>query len=467
MTEATVAISITINVGKRVKKIEQKVKGKEIEEIAQEIGIEIGQEILRDGIQELDRQMAKEVPKGWRNVGTEGRWVISSVGEIHYTRRIYQDEQKCRRKPMDELLGLEEKGRMSQRVREMGSYLASEGTYRRAASELSWLLKTAVSHSAVQRMVWQTGRRIVAGEEAERERIFENGEEIGGGKEVAPVLYGESDGVWVHLQREKRKSAEVRVAILSGGRKQIGKDRFRLEKKCCLTAVGMNSEEWQEQVLRTAHLKYDLSQTKLLVSGGDGNHWVRHSFDRLGVKQEFVLDQFHLKRAAQRAFHNREEANQLVKLLRTRGFAEIRDSLQCRIAQAEGKQKEKMEEFYQYVQNNQDVLLDLEHRQCDSPSFLGAIEGNVDKLVVHRMKSHGCCWSLQGLQAMLALCRYRQELSIHAYHYSPVSIMKPSRRNSAMIMQDYSEVTQKSMPIFTGPDQDKPWVRSLYHLTHD
>jgi len=282
MTEATVAISITINVGKRVKKIEQKVKGKEIEEIAQEIGIEIGQEILRDGIQELDRQMAKEVPKGWRNVGTEGRWVISSVGEIHYTRRIYQDEQKCRRKPMDELLGLEEKGRMSQRVREMGSYLASEGTYRRAASELSWLLKTAVSHSAVQRMVWQTGRRIAAGEEAERERIFENGEEIGGGKEVAPVLYGESDGVWVHLQREKRKSAEVRVAILSGGRKQIGKDRFRLEKKCCLTAVGMNSEEWQEQVLRTAHLKYDLSQTKLLISGGDGNQWVRHSFGSIG-----------------------------------------------------------------------------------------------------------------------------------------------------------------------------------------
>jgi len=71
---------------------------------------------------------------------------------------------------------------MSRRVREMGSYLASEGTYRRAASELSWLLKTPVSHSAVQRMVWQTGKRITAGEEAERLRVFESGEEISGGK---------------------------------------------------------------------------------------------------------------------------------------------------------------------------------------------------------------------------------------------------------------------------------------------
>jgi hypothetical protein len=126
MTEKTVAISMTINIGQREIKAEQKVKAEEIEEAAQEIGIELGQEILRDGIRELDRQMSEEVPKGWRNVGTESRWVISSVGEIHYTRRIYQDGQKRRRKPVDELLGLEKKGRMSRRVREMGSYLASE-----------------------------------------------------------------------------------------------------------------------------------------------------------------------------------------------------------------------------------------------------------------------------------------------------------------------------------------------------
>lgn len=468
MTEKTVAISITINIGQREIKAEQEVKAEEIEEAAQEIGIELGKEILRDGIRELDRQMSEEVPKGWRNVGTESRWVISSVGEIHYTRRIYQDGQKRRRKPVDELLGLEEKGRMSRRVREMGSYLASEGTYRRASDELSWLIKTPVSHSAVQRMVWQTGKRIMAGEEAERQRVFENGEPIKAGKEIALILTGESDGVWVHLQREKSRSAEVRVGIMSSGRKQIGKDRYRLENKSCLTAVNVNSEEWQEQVLRAAYLKYDLSQVQLLITGGDGNHWVRHSFDRLGIKQEFILDEFHLKRAAQRAFRNHEEANHVVKLLRTRGFVEeVRDSLQCRIEKTEGKQKKQMQDFYKYVQNNQDVLLDLKHRGYVSPAFLGAIEGNVDKLVVHRMKSHGCCWRIQGLQAMLAICRHKEELKVHAYKYLPVSITESPRRFPAIIEQDYSEVIQKSMPIFTGPDQSKLWVRHLYHLTHD
>jgi len=84
-----------------------------------------------------------------------------------------------------------------------------------------------------------------------------------------------------------------------------------------------------------------------------------------------------------------------------------------------------MKDFYEYVQNNQDVLLGLQHRGYDSPTFLGAIEGNVDKLVVHRMKSHGCCWRIQGLQAMLALCRHKEELKVHAYQYLPVSITKP------------------------------------------
>ena len=155
MTEYTVTASITISVGKREKRIEKIVNAKEIEEIAQEIGVEVGQQILQSGIKEIDQQIAEQIPQGWHNVGTEERWVTSSVGELRYKRRIYVDEQKHRRKPVDELLGLEEKGRMSRRVRKWAIWLV--GTYRRAACELSWLLKTPVSHSAVQRMVWQTG----------------------------------------------------------------------------------------------------------------------------------------------------------------------------------------------------------------------------------------------------------------------------------------------------------------------
>jgi hypothetical protein len=340
------------------------------------------------------------------------------------------------------------------------------GTYRLAASQLSWLIKTPISHSAVQRMVWTTGNRIADGEEAESRRVFESGGQVESGKVKAPVLYGESDGVWVHLQREKHKTAEVRVAILSTGRKQIGKDRYRLENKRCITAIGLNSEMWQEQIVREAHLSYDLSQTQLLISGGDGNQWVRQSFDRMDIQQEFVLDRFHLHRAARRAFQDRAEAKHMVTRLRREGFAAVHDELRKQIEQAEGKQKDKLKDFYKYVRNNQDGLLDLEQRGFTHPAYLGGIEGNVDKLVVHRMKGRGCSWRLPGLRAMLALCRNCDQLKLHAYHYLPTQVPEKIIHRLPNLEVEYSEALQKSMPIFRGPDQDKPWVKSLYRYVH-
>ena len=187
----------------------------------------------------------------------------------------------------------------------MGAYLACEGTYRRAASQMSWLMKSEVSHSSIQRMVWQVGSRIADGEEAERRRVFEAGEAIATGKVKAEVLYGESDGVWLHLQREKRRSVEVRVATLYTGKKALGKKRYRLADKCSVVTLGLGGDAWQEQVLKTAHRHYDLEQTKLLISGGDGNQWVRRTFQRFGLQQEFVLDRFHLSRAARRCARDR------------------------------------------------------------------------------------------------------------------------------------------------------------------
>lgn len=466
MTENSVAISITIRVSEREVKIENEIRIGDMEESIQGMMLDAGQQALGMGIKAIDDQIAEQLPSGWQNVGTEERWIVSSIGALRYRRRVYLDENKQRRKPLDEILRVERYGRVSERVQEMGSSLACMGTYRLAASQLSWLIKTPISHSAVQRMVWTTGNRIADGEEAERRRIFASGGQVEPGKVKAPVLYGESDGVWVHLQREKHKSAEVRVAILSTGRKQIGKDRYRLENKRCITAIGLNSEMWQEQIVREAHLSYDLSQTQILISGGDGNQWVRQSFDRLDIQQEFVLDRFHLHRAARRAFQDRADAKRIVTRLRREGFAAVHDELRKLIEQAEGKQKDKLKDFYKYVCNNQDGLLDLEQRRCTHPACLGGIEGNVDKLVVHRMKGRGCSWRLPGLRAMLALCRNSDQLKLHAYHYLSTQAPEKIIHRLPNLEVEYSEALQKSMPIFRGPDQDKPWVKSLYRYVH-
>lgn len=466
MTDEAVQISITIRVAKREQKIERRINIEELEETIQGIAIEAGQEALGMGIKELDDRIAESPPKGWLNIGTEERWLISSIGAMRYKRRIYLDEKRKRRKPVDELLGIEKYGRMSGRVQEMGASLACMGTYRLAANQLSWLIKTPISHSAVQRMVWDTGNRIADGEEAERRRVFEHGEAIEAGKIKAAVLYGESDGVWVHLQREKRRSAEVRVATISTGRKQIGKDRYRYENKRCITAIGLSSEKWQEQIVRETHLYYDLSETKMLISGGDGNQWVRHSFDRMELPQEFILDRFHLRRSARRTFHNAAEAAQILLQLRQKGFSSVSIDLRQRIEQSEGKERQRLKEFYSYIHNNQDGLLDLEHRGINLPAYLGGIEGNVDKLVVHRMKGRGCSWRLRGLRAMLALCQNCDALKQHSYQYFPLTIPHKNNHVVQKLDVEYSQGLYKSMPILYGPDHDKSWVNTLRRIVH-
>ena len=466
MTDEAVLISITIKIAEMERKIEKVIRPEGLEAAVQGIAIATGQESFEMSIQAIDAQIAEQVPQGWRNVGTEERWLVSSLGAMRYKRRIYLDESQRRRKPVDELLGIEKYERMTGRVQEMGASLACMGTYRLAANQLSWLIKTPVSHSAVQRMAWVKGNRIADGEEAERRRVFENGGELEPGRVEAPVLYGESDGVWVHLQREKRKSAEVRVAILSTGRKQIGKDRYRLVNKRCITAIGLNSVRWQEQIVREAHLYFDLSETKILVSGGDGNQWVRHSFDRMEIPQEFVLDRFHLHRAARQAFQDRAIAKQMVTRLQQEGFSAVRSDFRKMIDQAEGKKRERLEDFYKYVHNNQDGLLDLKYRGHSCPVVLGGIEGNVDKLVVHRMKGRGCSWRLRGLRAMLALCCNCEELKQHSYQYLPLSIPNRSIHRIQKLDVEYSEVVPKPMPILYGPDHDKPWVNTLRRIVH-
>jgi hypothetical protein len=466
MTDEAVHISITIKVEERVEEIQRKIPIAELEEGVQAMTQGLGQQVLNGVIGVLDDRIAAHAPAGWRNVGTEERCMISSLGAMRYKRRVYLDGDDKRHKPVDELLGIERYWRMSMRVQEMGSYLASIGTYRLAASQLSWQIKTNISHSAIQRMAWGIGNRIADGEEAERRRVFEIGGELEGGKVKAPVLYGESDGVWVHLQREKHRSAEVRVGTLCTGRKQIGKDRYRLENKRCITAIDLNSEKWQEEILREAHLYYDLSKTQILITGGDGNQWVRQSFNLFGLQQEFILDRFHLSRAARRAFQDRNEARLIVKKLRTEGFAAVNHELLQKIELAQGRKKELLIEFYKYVRHNQDGLLDLEHRGYSHPAVLGGIEGNVDKMVVHRMKGRGCSWRLKGLRGMLALNRNRDLLKYHAYRYLPVQIPEKIHFRLPDVRVEYSEAVQKPMPIFHGPDQAKPWVRSLSRYIH-
>lgn len=456
MTANTVPISITIKAGNREEVIKKELPIAEIEHKISSLGQEVSGKVMVVILSELDDEIRHHIPRSWTNVGREARQVVFSHGHNYYARRIYRDEKGQRRKPLDELLGIEAYQRSSQKVQEMGSVLAAQTSYRMAANSLSYVVKTAISPSSIQRMVWRIGGHIALQEK--------NWRSTQAGQVAADVLYAESDGVWIHMQREQHKRLEARVAVMYTGKKRVGSGRFGLENKVVMTQIGGNSLDWQVKLRELADHRYDLEHIQLLVVGGDGNSWVRQSFDLFNLPQEYVLDRYHVLRSLRQAYGHALNVSLLSRRLFREGFEAIAPELIACIHQAKGKQKQRMLQSLHYLQNNQDALLDLDQRGLKHKHFynLGSIEGNVDKLAVHRMKGRGCCWRMSGAEAMLAILRHKDQLLQHAFVYQPV--VQPMRQYNKVRSTQWQHSylpPSGGIPVFQGSDQSEPWVKLL------
>jgi hypothetical protein len=203
-----------------------------------------------------------------------------------------------------------------------------------------------------------------------------------------------------------------------------------------------------------------------MVTGGDGSSWVKQSFDLFNLPQTHLLDRFHVVRAVNRSFGQDLEVSKSLRSLFTDGFEAIVDDLQNCILNAKGKKKDQMMQTYNYLWNNQEALVDLDQRGFSDLTFctMGSIEGNVDKLVVHRMEGRGCCWRMDGARSMLAVLRHKEELQHHGFHYRAIPRgKKPVNRVKPTLDQQSYRPVSGSLPIFHGCDQSKPWVQLLRH----
>lgn len=464
MTEKTVTISITTEVNGKAHKQEISVGSAGLDGELIKIMAELMRTIIAEGLEAIDDQIREREAKDWKNLGREKHRVLTAMGEVEIKRRVYRDGAGKRRKPLDEQMGLGRYQRETNVVRMMGAWLATQNSYRDAADELSYLVKNRITHSKIQRMVWAIGNALADVEEAEINH-WDGGADWQE-KINAPVLFGESDGVMLALQRERRRKVEARVGIMYTGKKAIGAGRYRLQNKVCMTKLVHNSQEWQQIIQKMADKHYDLSAVKYLITGGDGNVWVKKSFDYISVEQrENVLDRYHLYRASKTALGFSRETIQVVKRMRQHGLPAVIDDLNQAHKNARGRRKERLAEYIQYLESNQDALKDVQLSENGRPLSLGGIEGNVDKLVARRMKGRGRSWRIPGARAMVTLCRYRPQLRDLTLKltYQPD---QPSALKSKKSIR-YGSWLQCSLPLFSSSYQNQPWAKELRRNLHD
>jgi hypothetical protein len=103
---------------------------------------------------------------------------------------------------------------------------------------------------------------------------------------------------------------------------------------------------------------------------------------------------------------------------------------------------------------------------------LGAIEGNVDKLIADRMKKRGMSWTRRGADRMARLISLREMGKLNTWikcNSKPQYI--PSREKTMLKGAQYQDRDNgawlsASLPALHGPHSDRPWVRVLWALAH-
>jgi hypothetical protein len=458
------------------------VDGCEIRQVEVELAREGWDQRLVDGLQDIRREVVAailegedallvgQVPEGWENLGREGRQVLTLAGKVDIVRRVYRDREGQRHKPLDEELGLSRYEHSTWALKRMVGYLASGASYRRAAELASWAIGERITCMRVLRAAWEVGQALERQEEAERGGVFECGEAPKEGQTEAEIVYAEADGVWLSLQREARRGAEARVAIFYTGKELLGAGRHCLQNKVTVTRLGCSSQEWQETLLLEVYRHFALSKTKVLVLNGDGAGWVRHSLDRVEWPVIYQLDPFHLYQAARAAA---PQTVPLVRRARQQGLDAIKDELQDLIRGADAGTRERLLDFERYLHSNADGLIDYRIRLgLDSARSmgLGAIEGNVDKLVVQRMKGRGMSWRMRGATAMLALCRHRDDLQTptlplggYGYRTTPKHIARPAQPHRSQQQETW---LQASVPLLHSTAENTPLGRTLRHIVN-
>ena len=129
---------------------------------------------------------------------------------------------------LDEQLEISGVGLISMNMAEQMVSNITEMSYRETAEKITDMTGQSISAMGVWNVIQALGEKVYE-DEQKLVKAHKAGQ-LKGDKE-APVLFEETDGVYVRLQREKQNKGEIKVGIAYDGWKETGKNRYALDSK--------------------------------------------------------------------------------------------------------------------------------------------------------------------------------------------------------------------------------------------
>jgi hypothetical protein len=205
------------------------------------------------------------------------------LGDITFSKRLYQERGGKYRYLLDEKLGLTKNQRVSQAYQKIEGLLAFvSGSYGKAEGLIQEFYGDSPSFESVRGQAIRPGKKILKEEKEEIDKelikaLRQTEDELT--KEAdSGIIYLEVDGTNIHLQQEEKTKAELKLGIISKGKERRYKEGLgeakRLQDK--FTYTGLASwDEFMSNLSILGEKKFHLFSPKLILIGGDGASWIK------------------------------------------------------------------------------------------------------------------------------------------------------------------------------------------------
>ena len=436
----------------------------------------IGQHILTSILQFLDNQLRNQRPRGkLSNCGKRSKYLLTLLGNITYHRHLYRDQEGKYRCLLDEKLSLKPNQRMSSHYQKLtGLFSFAAGSYRNAQRFLEYCYGDCPSFECIRQQVQLQGTQIQQQEACAFDQNLTEAlkpSSLNPNKLVPETLYLEVDGTMIHLQKQKKKKAELKLAIIHRGKEKrypAGNSKAkRLKDKFAYTGLGP-ADEFMAQVSLLAEERYQVYDHHLILVGGDGATWIRQGAKDYFPNSIYQLCPFHLKRKLiQHLSYNRRIKSQVNLLL---GEGNISKALLL-LEEEKGKnpqRKDELNDLITYLINNSEGINAVDRlKERGLPvDTMGAIEGNIDKILANRFKKRGMSWSPSGA---LNLAKIGQLIINDDWDdFWPAEeevVLRQIEPQAEVHLPNEDKYDRKySLPVLVGPHQDRNWVKQLKEL---
>ena len=376
---------------------------KEFEQKTFQMICEWGQQFTKEFLEKYDEYlMETRDKKAYRHKGLKKTTIKTRYGEVEYERRLYRVKREDGLEEsvflLDEQLKIASIGLISENMAEQLVAGITEMSYRECAQKVTEMTGQTISAMGVWNVIQALGEKVC---EEERNLVKAHKAGLVKGDVETPVLFEEADGVYIRLQKEKKKSAEIKVGIAYDGWKEVGLERYALDEKVVVAGIS-NSQEFQNYREAAIAQRYNTDEIEIRLMNADGAQWIKNICEAETI---FQLDPFHRNKAIRDYVSDKKAVVWINDLINERNIEELFRFLDIyKESLSDDEEIENAEKLITYFKRNKVGLLPYQARGYHLPKHpkglvyrnMGTMENHIWSTIARRMKHNHTCWSKNG-----------------------------------------------------------------------